>query len=307
MLVCIYTSNKHISTLDISHVPGTEYSDLRKRGHQSVLLTDPSYYTTNAELEDEYVEVMEMHPLIAKYRQVYADDLEDRLRLRESSLPITLAVSTLLNPMFGLQPTIVGSGLMTGVQYKNAESALLQMMIDVFDANNPNLNSDDSCSVDSRDGILPLIDNGSHRKAQEELAAFYKYKKAKYLPKIKHSGCLELYSDPNRVIRIGDIESKGEDLPSKVNITDYMNKKGRFNILRFFGDHKKLFPTIYIIAQCMASRRVVEVGCERFFSLTGYISAPRRTRLGVRTYERLAILSSNLKRVYVDPNKIKEE
>ena len=44
----------------------------------------------------------------------------------------------------------------------------------------------------------------------------------------------------------------------------------------------------------------VEVRCERFFNLSGYVSAPKRTRLGVRTYECLAMLASILPNVYVD-------
>ena len=48
---------------------------------------------------------------------------------------------------------------------------------------------------------------------------------------------------------------------------------------------------------------MVEVGCERFFGrLSGYISSPRRTRLGgVRNYERIAMLSSILRVIYINP------
>ena len=35
--------------------------------------------------------------------------------------------------------------------------------------------------------------------------------------------------------------------------------------------------------------------------MSGYISAPRRTRLKVRTYELLALLSSIVNKVYIDP------
>ncbi len=56
-----------------------------------------------------------------------------------------------------------------------------------------------------------------------------------------------------------------------------------------------------------ASCRVVEVGCERFFALSGYISSPKCTRLGVRNYERIAMLSSILRLVYVDPEWVSQE
>ena len=55
-----------------------------------------------------------------------------------------------------------------------------------------------------------------------------------------------------------------------------------------------IFPTFFILAQCNATRQVVEMECERFFDLAGYILAPRHTRLGVRTYEQLAMLASNV-------------
>jgi len=77
--------------------------------------------------------------------------------------------------------------------------------------------------------------------------------------------------------------------------------------MSFFEDHQNVFPNLFIIVQRMASRRVAEAGCERFFSLSGYISAPRRTRLLVRTYERLAMLSTILPTVYVDPKEVADE
>ena len=83
--------------------------------------------------------------------------------------------------------------------------------------------------------------------------------------------------------------NRGEDLPSKKNLADYLDKKGRIDLLEFFNDHKDRFPNLFTIVQREASRRAVEVGCERFFGLSGYISQPRRSRLNVRNYERLAM------------------
>ena len=56
-----------------------------------------------------------------------------------------------------------------------------------------------------------------------------------------------------------------------------------------------------------ASRRVVEVGCEQFFGLSGYISSARRSRLGVRHYERLAMLASIMQKVYIDSEWVAKE
>ena len=52
---------------------------------------------------------------------------------------------------------------------------------------------------------------------------------------------------------------------------------------------------------------MVEVGCERFFGLSGYISQPRRSMLGVRNYERIALLSSILQNVFIDAQWVADE
>ena len=70
-------------------------------------------------------------------------------------------------------------------------------------------------------------------------------------------------------------------------------------LVEFFSEHKKAMPTLWTIVQCRASARLAEVGCERFFSLSD-VSAQRRTRLKVKTYERLAMLSSIIPKMYID-------
>jgi hypothetical protein len=88
-------------------------------------------------------------------------------------------------------------------------------------------------------------------------------------------------------------------LPSGKNLADYIDTRGWFQILCFFLDHKKLFPNLWILAQKEASRRVVEVGCEQFFGLSGYISSACRSRLGVRHYEHLAMFAMIMQKVYI--------
>jgi hypothetical protein len=78
-------------------------------------------------------------------------------------------------------------------------------------------------------------------------------------------------------------------------------------LLVFFVNHKKQFPTLWAIVQREASCRETEVGCERFFNLSGYISSPQHTRLEVRTYERLAMLASIMRVVYIDPEWVAHE
>ncbi len=79
-----------------------------------------------------------------------------------------------------------------------------------------------------------------------------------------------------------------------------MNEKSRMDVLKFFEEHKKYFPTLWIIVQREVARQVVEVGCEQFFGLSGIISSPRCSRLGARTYEHVAMLASIIQSVYID-------
>jgi hypothetical protein len=47
-----------------------------------------------------------MDPTIETYRDVYAKDLEERLNINSTKLPPALAISTLLNPIFGLMSVL---------------------------------------------------------------------------------------------------------------------------------------------------------------------------------------------------------
>jgi hypothetical protein len=55
--------------------------------------------------------------VIEKYCDTYTKDLEERLCLQKDKLPTAIAISTLLNLVFGLRPRIVGCGLMSNRQY----------------------------------------------------------------------------------------------------------------------------------------------------------------------------------------------
>ena len=72
------------------------------------------------------------------------------------------------------------------------------------------------------------------------------------------------------------------------------------DLVSFFNDHQKRFPTLWILVQCVSSMQVVDVGCEQFFGLSGYFSSPRWTNLGVQRYENLAMLSALVHKIYID-------
>jgi hAT family C-terminal dimerisation region len=70
--------------------------------------------------------------------------------------------------------------------------------------------------------------------------------------------------------------------------------------VKFAAYNNKTFPYIYKLVCCLASLRTNEVGCERFFSIAGYVSNPRRSSLKVHHYESIAMLKRNMQQVYID-------
>jgi hypothetical protein len=181
-------------------------------------------------------------------------------------------------------------------------------MQDYLDAKHPSLceDSDEENSNDSSstDGCLAEKTNCNYNRAEEIFNTFESFKHNKYRPKQVRAKSeilsgIGLNGDMEEII-VGPVEKNGKDLPLGKNLVDYVNEKGRMDVLKFFEEHKKYFPTLWIIVQREAARRVVEVGCEQFFGLSGYISSPRCLRLGVRTYEHVAMLASIIQSVFIN-------
>jgi hypothetical protein len=89
--------------------------------------------------EQNYSQVIDIEEVIEKYHGTYAKDLEERLCLQKDKLPTAMAISTLLNPIFGLRPRIVGCGLMCDRQYDQARRDLVRMIQDILDARSPTI------------------------------------------------------------------------------------------------------------------------------------------------------------------------
>ena len=174
------------------------------------------------------------------------------------------------------------------------------------------INSDSSSGSDNSEAeCTPTIDNTSNRQADKELAILESYKRKKYRPILDRSKSRILsgvdHEGKLREILVGPVLQRGKNLPSGKNLAQYVCAKGYFSMVEFFMDHKKIFPNMWIKVQCESTHSAVEVGCERFFSVSGYVSAPRRTRLGVRTYERLALMAVILNTIYIDKKWVAEE
>ena len=101
--------------------------------------------------------------------------------------------------------------------------------------------------------------------------------------------------------------SRGADLPSGKNQADYIDCRGRFEGVRFYTDHCNISPTIFILVVTEAALKNIEVGCEQFFSLSGYILAHRQTRLGVRKYKHILLLAVIFTKVYIHKEWVAQE
>jgi hypothetical protein len=58
-------------------------------------------------------------------------------------------------------------------------------------------------------------------------------------------------------IIVGPVQENGKDLPSGKIFGTCVNEKVRMDVLKFFENHKKFFPTLWIIVQREAARQVV--------------------------------------------------
>ncbi len=183
-------------------------------------------------------------------------------------------------------------------------------MQDLLDRKHPPICANDDNDEDEdedNDGYVPRNSNSNFNKATEEFDGLESYKCNKYRPKKwKTTACTVLSTvdktSKTEEIIVAPVEENGKDLPSGKNLGNYVGSKGRMDVLQFYQDHKKKFPNLWIIVQREAAWHIVEVGCERFFGLSGYVLGPRRTNLGVRTYERLAMLTSLVQNVFIDDN-----
>ena len=183
-------------------------------------------------------------------------------------------------------------------------------MQNYLDAKHPSLcldsdgdNSGDDSSGSLDDGFVLEKTTCNYNRAEEEFNNFESFKNNKYRPKWVWDKSEILYGmgqngDLEEII-VGPVQDNGKDLPSGKKIGTYVNEKGR-GCAQVFEDHKRFFPTLWIIVQHEAARRVVDVGCEQFFGLSGYISSPRHSRLGLRTYKHVVMMVSIIQNVYID-------
>jgi hypothetical protein len=143
-------------------------------------------------------------------------------------------------------------------------------------------------SVDTLDDEYDLpIFLSEHQAAMNKWIQYQQIvKTSRHFPKkLKKEGLVEIDE-----IRLGAVEERGEDFLDashpfkKCNLSDFIDEMGYFDLVKFVGFNQQPFPFIYKLACCIAALRTNEVGCERFFSIAGYVSNPQRTSLKVKHY-----------------------
>jgi hypothetical protein len=165
-------------------------------------------------------------------------------------------------------------------------------MQDILDRESPVITSHDRDSSESKDSKeeedFVFADNMNYNKAVAEFKLFENYKRKKYRPILDCSKSSFLSGEDSQgkayKIAVQPILSRGKDLPLCKNIADYVDCWGRMDVTKFALDHCTQFPTLWILVQKKAAMKSVEVGCEQFFTLSGYVSAPKRTRHGLHKW-----------------------
>lgn len=205
---------------------------------------------------------------------------------------------------------------MTNDQYVAAEADLLSRLQSMREAQRgiravstkrgEDFDSDDVCSLDD---VYDTAISSEFQAAKNEWVAYCSVcKKKRHCPnKFRNEGLITVGD-----IQLGVVEERGADIQAtspfkQCNLADFIDSKGYFDLVKFVGFNEKSFPYIYKLVCCLAALRTNEVGCERFFSLAGYVSNPRRTRLHGHHYESIAMLKRNMNQVYIDEDWVVKE
>ncbi len=99
-----------------------------------------------------------------------------------------MSVSTLLNPLFGLEGKIVGLGLMTQDQYTASRKLVVSMMHNIIDKCTMVMVEESSSENDSSDDdVITPTENASYTRANTKFTAFENLKRMKYMPVLAKS------------------------------------------------------------------------------------------------------------------------
>ena len=91
------------------------------------------------------------------------------------------------------------------------------------------------------------------------------------------------------------------------NHANYVDKRGRYCIVKYINDHQDMFPSIGSVGIGQLCPHITtEVDCESLFSQAGHLSNPRRARTGICMYERLVVGKHRMHHIHCHIPKVKK-
>ena len=101
----------------------------------------------------------------------------------------------------------------------------------------------DADVLDSKYDDVEFGTSKNYAAADKEWKHFETYKIKRHRPFVQVKKARTL-GEGNCKILVCPVDIKRENLPSGKNIADYVDKRGRMDLLRFFEDHRNMFPTL---------------------------------------------------------------
>ena len=115
---------------------------------------------------------------------------------------------------------------------------------------------------------------------------------------------IPMFVQPNCCI--GSVVNRGKYFPSGKNHTDYVNAKGKYDIVGFITDHCEDFKFVYNFSVGKQALHITtEVYCEYLFSQAGHLLHPNCIRTIAETFEILVMVEHIIDHLYCCPEKVK--
>ena len=178
-------------------------------------------------------------------------------------------------------------------------------------------NEDDNAGEETTNKWTKLKDSGSASAdspavlAMAELDLYESFNVAKYLPvmePLRVLGAIDSNWNPQKSrYELGPVKKRGLNLKKAgKNHADYVDKDGRYDIVKYLLDMQKIFPSISNVGIGQYAPHITtEVDCESLFSQAGFLTEARRSRTDLRMYERLVVGKHRLSRIHCSIARVK--
>ena len=226
-------------------------------------------------------------------------------------------MGALLNPLYQNGERMVDAGLCTQEQLEAGRVELLDRIGRFYERTaSPESDSESSTEKTNKYDSMTGPRDGKKtplQRAENEYKKYVQWNKFKHLPEMERFRVLGAHDtntgDPiEPILHVGRVIKKGKDLKSGKNHASYVDKFGHYSLEKYLSDHAKTFPGIHNVGVGEICPHVsTEVDCESLFSQAGFYADPRRSRSGIRMYERLVMMAHRLNRIYIHPALVRDE